>query len=762
MLIAVAGCGVLATTPGFAQSGPATLSGTVTDSSGGVLQGVVVEATNDTTHAVVSAPSDANGAYSLTAPAGSYTVRMRQPGFADHQQLWRAIAGEVTKADISLELAPFSERASASALLGQLPRPSEVSLQSTALPTPVTVLDHAELARTNFDQDAGALFRRVPAIMSHNIDQGETGTSIKMRGFLSLTHGADVAVYIDGVPQNVPESAINHGMNDMSWLTPDMIDRVEVIKGPFSALYGDQNRSGAINIITRSSAPNTLGGTFGSFGSSRGDVVFSRQRGQAAGLVVADLYRIGGYRVNSNDKRGSLFAKGSMVKGTSRFALRAVYYRANWQAAGFLNLSSVLAGTVKPTDADPLSPPLWGNGQRSSLVFTRTPAKGEAGLQLSTFFEHYQRTRAVGANPTDLNVQEDHRNILGARALENMAFGARASLAVGAELRRDRGDAINQRWLANLPSPNYSFNQDLNLLWYGAFAQGQVKPIASLKLLGGLRADTFDYTVNNRKLPAASVKYKQTATTPRAGIVWSPLKALDLFSNVGEGVRSPNQTEISPSGGLGPLGAPGGMGFSNLAPPKVKSYDVGTTASVTDRWRVSAARFHTLNQNEIVQVAPGAFDSVGNTTRDGWELESRVSATDTLGLYGSVGEITRARINNPLPNTAYLLSVPKHTIKGGAEYTAPVSAGRLLLNVDLFYISRVPYFSGTPLTLQYARPLTRYDVRGTYEVRKAEFTVFATFQPRRYTSEAFSAIAAGFFYDPRPTTQVGLVVRYHY
>jgi hypothetical protein len=58
-----------------------------------------------------------------------------------------------------------------------------------------------------------------------------------MQGFLSLTHGADVAVYNDGVPQNVPSSAINHGMDDLSWLTPDMIERIEVIKGPFSALY---------------------------------------------------------------------------------------------------------------------------------------------------------------------------------------------------------------------------------------------------------------------------------------------------------------------------------------------------------------------------------------------------------------------------------------------------------------------------------------------------------------------------------------------
>jgi outer membrane receptor protein involved in Fe transport len=64
-----------------------------------------------------------------------------------------------------------------------------------------------------------------------------------------------------------------------------------------------------------------------------------------------------------------------------------------------------------------------------------------------------------------------------------------AEVAFGAEVRRDRGDSINQRWPSGSPGPNYTFNQDLNLVTGGLFAQGQYKPFDKLKLLGGFRFD---------------------------------------------------------------------------------------------------------------------------------------------------------------------------------------------------------------------------------------------------------------------------------
>jgi outer membrane receptor protein involved in Fe transport len=641
-----------------------------------------------------------------------------------------------------------------------MPRPSAVTLSSGGLPTAVTVLDHAAIERTNLGRDVGTLLRRVPGIMSHTLGQGDVGNSIKMRGFATSTHGADVAVYVDGVPQNVPSAAIAHGMNDMSWLTPEMIERIEVIKGPFSALYGDQNRAGAVNIVTRSAAAgSSVAATLGSHGTQRGTLVLSAGRGRTSALLVADRLTDDGWRDNSDGTRGTVFLKGAAVRGRSLWSLRGTYHNADWNAPGFLNFNGLLGGPLRPTDRDTTSPPLWGNAERSAVVLTHAPAVGERGLHASAYAESYKRNRALGVNRTDVNVQHDDRRIFGARVLENLVFGERAALALGGELRGDRGDAIHRRWPGGVPGPNYTFDQDLDLLTYGVFAQGQYKPVARVKLLAGVRLDAFDHDVRNRKLPAASVKYRHSVATPRGGIVWTPLEQVDLFANVGQGFRSPNQSEISPSGSVGPLGAAGGAPQPDLEPPTVTSYDAGATAAFGYRLRLTAARYHTLNRNEITMTAPGVFASVGNTTRDGWELESRLSATDALGLYASYGRILRARINTAAPGTADRLTVPAHTVKGGVAYTVPVGAGRLLLDLDASRISGVPYFAGTPIALAFTRAYARYDLRVTHERGRVQLTAFATSQPIAFGSEVATSSAAGALIDPRPRTEGGALVR---
>jgi hypothetical protein len=53
-------------------------------------------------------------------------------------------------------------------------------------------------------------------------------------------------------------------------------------------------------------------------------------------------------------------------------------------------------------------------------------------------------------------------------------------------------------------------------------------------------------------------------------------------------------------------------------------------------------------------------------------------------------------------------------------------------------------------------------VRSTYELGRLQYTVYGTFQPQSYISEAISVIATGFSYDPQPKTDIGLSVRYRF
>ena len=270
-----------------------------------------------------------------------------------------------------------------------------------------------------------------------------------------------------------------------------------------------------------------------------------------------------------------------------------------------------------------------------------------------------KRRRAATAAVNQHNVGVDDRYFMGGRLAHNIALGERGALFVGADLRRDKGDGYRRRYMNDVPTDNYLVNLNMDLVTYGLFAQGQYRPADSIKLLAGVRYDAFHYDIDNRKLPAASARYHGSVVTPKFGLAWSPLRELDLFANVAEGFRSPAAQQMSPGGGLGPLGAPGGIANTSIQPSKVRSYDVGFTVRPVPDWTLSGAAYYVQNEDEIVLTAPDTYSSVGETTRKGFELETRYRVSPAFDIYASYGRILEAEIKNPLPGSGARLSVPR-------------------------------------------------------------------------------------------------------
>lgn len=636
---------------------------------------------------------------------------------------------------------------------------------STGLPSTVTVITKGEIDTLNVGRDISNVFRRVPGVVANNIDQGDTGNGFRMRGFATQgTHGADTAVYVDGVPQNMPSSqaGAGHGPAYLEWLTPDMIGRIDVIKGPISALYGDQNRAGAVHIATPvEPIPSSVGLSLESFGGRRASLVLSNAIDDVQSLLIADRYRGDSYRRDGEQARDNLFWKLSTRAGDGRYSLRLNHYRSEAKAAGYLLLPDLQRGAVDPRSTQ-FNVPGYGSGERTGFVFQRTPAVGEAGWSATVYAERFERVRGITNSAVQHTVGSDDRHFFGGRLSQNLVFGEKASLTLGGELRRDQGDAERRIWNAGRPTANYINNQKLDLLTTGLFAQGQYKVTSDIKLLGGVRRDWFRDDIDNRKLPGASTAYQAAVTTPKLGAVWRVAPTLDLFANVAEGFRSPAAEQISGSGATGPLGAAGGMVYG-VQPSKVRSHDVGFTTTPAPNWTASGAFYRTLNEDEIVVQPDGSFRSVGNTARKGFELESRLRLGPSWSVYGSYGRILEARIANPLPNTGARLSVPEHQLKLGVEHRQRLGAGRLTLNADAYATSKNPYYAGTPQTQLRTMPTyTRYDLKATYDVEKLQFSVFAIFQPHRFASDIAYGSAAGLLLSPQPRTQIGASVRYFF
>ncbi len=635
-----------------------------------------------------------------------------------------------------------------------------------SLPGSVTTVTSEELATLDIGRDISNVFRRVPGVVANNIDQGDTGNGFRMRGFATQgTHGADTAIYIDGVPQNIPSSqgGAGHGPAFLEWMTGDMIDTIDVIKGPVSALYGDQNRAGAVAIRTReggAATPSSATVTVESYGGRRGSLVLSSEHGKLRSLVVADRYSLDGFRHGAFTDRSNLFWKLSTTIGDGVYSLRATYYKSDFAGAGYLSLPAMEAGLdPHSTMYDLLG---FGAAQRKTLVFNRRPASGEAGWFATAYAEDFERSRAIQTSTTQHTYGYDDRGIYGARGGNTWTFGDTAVLTLGAEARKDKGDAYRQQYRDRQPTANYVNNQGLDLLTYGVFVQAQYRVLPTVKLHGGARYDRFDYGLVNLKLPAASTDYKGSVVTPKYGAIWNVVPDVELYANIAQGFRSPAAEQISTSGSLGPLGAAGGRINAGIDPSRVRSHDVGFNARPLDGLTVSGAFYYIQNDDEIVNTAPDVFVASGQTTRRGVEFDLRYQFSSAFSTYLNYGRILRAQLDNPAPGAGARLSVPEHTWKAGVQYRSALGPGRLTLAGDVYVTAGNPYYMGTPSYERDMPTYVRYDVKATYDIGKFQGALFATLQPHKFASDIAYGTAARLVVTTVPQASGGASLRFFF
>lgn len=163
------------------------------------------------------------------------------------------------------------------------------------------------------DDIAAAPAQNVPDILRHTAgisvsDYTGTGrqTTVDLRGFGEVA-GTNLLVLVDGRRSNSAD------MSDVDWTTIPLerIDRIEVIRGGGSVLYGDKAVSGVINILTKTGGERTTGffqSTYGSYGTFKEDLGISGNRGALSYSVDSSYHTTDGYRENSflRNKSGGL------------------------------------------------------------------------------------------------------------------------------------------------------------------------------------------------------------------------------------------------------------------------------------------------------------------------------------------------------------------------------------------------------------------------------------------------------------------------
>jgi len=245
------------------SSADAHLTGSLLDSSGAGVPDVHLTAqlANDAAAQLWKATSATDGHYSLAIPPGRYRITFDHPSFAERALTLDLSSGEQRELNLRLELQPLSSNVVVTAQV-------EPTLTEQAA-VPVSVIDADEIATRQFVGLADALTFSTGIAIGRTGPEGGTASVFLNGGNSNFTK-----VLVDGAPINPPGGAV-----DFSSVTLDNIDKVEIVRGAESAIYGTDAVSGVIQLFTHRGETRvpeiTIFSEGGSFASGRGGAQIS-------------------------------------------------------------------------------------------------------------------------------------------------------------------------------------------------------------------------------------------------------------------------------------------------------------------------------------------------------------------------------------------------------------------------------------------------------------------------------------------------------
>lgn len=421
------------------------------------------------------------------------------------------------------------------------------------------------------------------------------GSRIEMQG-LSSEH---VLILVDGRRMI---GRIN-GAIDLTRLHTDSIERIEIVKGPSSALYGADALGGVVNIITRKGDREEVSLTARTDSAGNSEVLANAggQAGPDLGMQTSGgYYRIASYDLDSQTPGVD------GIDGDSRFATGNVRWNLGEQAELDLHAAYSLDNSLRVDGST--GGAVYDTRKRIEEMRVGISPRilfGEADeLVVDAYYNRYHDQFLRQQRGSDDNtLDEETIDELGAvNAQLNHAQGAHVlSLGMETQLEKLRADRLS-----------HSGERDRQAL----FVQDEINLFADrLVLVPGARYDR-DSQFGNQVSPKLALRYDLSPN-------WL------LRAGYGQGFRAPDFKQLllrfdNPSVGYRVEGNP------DLRPERSTGFNLGTTVSVNTRQSVSlsAYRNRVTDLIEIVRVQGGSptvysYRNVASASVDGVDLESQ-------------------------------------------------------------------------------------------------------------------------------------------
>ncbi|WP_139482653.1 TonB-dependent receptor [Bradyrhizobium ivorense] len=417
---------------------------------------------------------------------------------------------------------------------------------STSQPTAASAvrISGAEVNAVPFSRPGEALEVVPGLIVTQHSGEGKANQYF-LRGF-NLDHGTDLAISVDGMPVNMPTHGHGQGYADINFLVPELIQSVNVRKGPYFADQGDFASAGAVAIDYVNKLPKNIAEmTFGSFGYRRALAAGSTAVGAGTLLTAIEAVKYDGpWQVPDDVRKLNGVMRYSQGTATDGLTLTAMAYSNGWNSTDQVPQRAIdqglisRLGTLDPTDGGTSSRfSLSGNWAQSG-DYGQTNVSAyvlRSDLQLFNDFTYFLDNPVNG----DQFSQLDRRTVGGfdARHAFDWRFaGLETQTRVGVQSRYDDihvglFKTEQREWLSTVRDDRV---QESNV---GLWTDTTTRWTNWLRTTVGIREDFFAGHVFS-DTPQNSGNAQAAMTSPKAGIVLGPWYKTEFYGNAGYGLHS--------------------------------------------------------------------------------------------------------------------------------------------------------------------------------------------------------------------------------
>jgi vitamin B12 transporter len=642
-----------------AQSQTANISGSVTDPQGSVIANAQISAiSNPPAGAPAHAVSAADGRFVLRLRSGRYRITIANDLFAPANQEITLAAGETRDLQVRLELEPLSSKVVVTA--------QALPLEADSSPAPVTIL-----TREQIDQRVATSLPDLLATQP-GFSLGRTGPEGGTASlFLDGGNSNYTKVLVDGVPVNTPG-----GLIDFSNFTLDNIDKIEIVHGAESALYGSDAMDGAIQIFTHRGTTRipefTAFADGGNFATGHGG-------GELSGLLGRFDYSAGVSDLETSGQGGNDAFRDRTLSGNfgwriSDTARIGLSLRDNDSQAGTPGQTLLPPFTANPTDTISLQD--FDAGLRADFTTGSHWHHQLSGTELyfrefnfdPSFPSFYQYNRAAVAG-------------------ESTYLAHAFAFTAGYEYEVENG------YLSFIGMHARRNNQ-------AGFLDARWQPIGRLTLSAGARAvDNADF--GTRVVPRVGASYSLRMNQGAFGDT-------RLHATYGQGIVEPRFDQTFGTDPCFP-------GNPNLSPEQSRTIHAGIDQKVASgRVRITAdyfdSRFHNIISFDYGPQSPACV-AANEGTQAGTYFNTNL-ARARGGTFSGEARITRwlsASTNYTYDSTRTLsaptdpINVDPNYLPGSRLLRRPVNSGNAVLNASILRMNwnLSGYFSGQRFDYNY-------------------------------------------------------------